>query len=74
MENWPLVMANTASVNCVIIGSGNSLPLIQHHTIICTNAGLLSTGLLGTNCRKILLEIQDAFEKLCHFIQASMRE
>ena len=40
-----------------IIGSDNGLPPGQHHAIICTDAGLLLIGPLGTNFSEILIEI-----------------
>ena len=39
----------------VIIDSGNGLSPIRHQAIAWTNADLLSTGPLGTNCSEILI-------------------
>ena len=41
-----------------IIGSDNGLSPGLHQAIIRTNAGILLTGPLGTNCSEILIEIQ----------------
>ena len=41
-----------------IIGSDDSLSPNRHQAIICTNAGILLTGPLGTNFSEIWIEIQ----------------
>ena len=43
--------------NLAINGSDNGLSPDLRQTIIWTNDGILSTGLLGTNCSGILIEI-----------------
>ena len=43
-------------VNRVTVGSDNSLSPIRRQAIICTNAGLLSIGHLGTNFSEILIK------------------
>ena len=61
--------------NLTIIGSGNGLSPGRRQAIIRTNAGILSTGLLGTNLSESLIEIL-AFSfmemRFCHFVWASM--
>ena len=41
-----------------IIGWHNGLAPGRHQSVIWTNAGILLTGPLGTNCSEILIEIQ----------------
>ena len=43
--------------NLTIIGSDNGLSPGRRHAIICTNAGILLIGSLGTNFSDILIEI-----------------
>ena len=47
-----------ASLNGVIIGSGNGLSPIRRQTITWTNADSLSIEPLGTNFSEILIKIQ----------------
>ena len=48
-----------------IIGSDNSLLPGQRQAIICTNAGILLTGPLGTNVSETLVEIYKfSFKKM----------
>ena len=55
----------SASVNYTIIGSDNGLLPGWHQAIIWTNAGVLLTGLLGTNLSEILIEIYTfSFKKM----------
>ena len=44
-------------MNWLIIGSGNGLSPGRHQAIAWTNAGLLSTGPLGTKFSEILIKI-----------------
>ena len=46
-----------ASINCVIIGSGNDSSPVRHHAITWTNASILSIGLLGTYFNEIWIGI-----------------
>ena len=48
----------SASMNCVIIGSGNGLSPVQRQAITCTNAALLWIGTLGTHFSEIRIKIQ----------------
>ena len=51
--------------NLVIIGSDNGLSPGRRQAIICTNAGILFIGPLGTNFSEILIEILTfAFNKM----------
>ena len=66
-------------MNWVIIGSGNGLSPIRYQAITWTSAGLLSIGLLGTNCSEIWIGIlsfslKNAFRNVVcknggHFVQ-----
>ena len=48
-----------------IIGSDNGLSLGQHQAIIWNNAGILSTGPLGTNLSEILIKVHTfSFKKM----------
>ena len=61
-----------ASVNWVIIGSGNGLSTIRRQTITGTNVDFLLIGLLRTNFSEIWIEILTfSFKKInskmkCH--------
>ena len=49
-----------------IIGSDNGLSPGRRQAIICTNAGILLIGPLGTNFNEILIEILTfSFKKMC---------
>ena len=56
------------SVNWAIIGSGNDLSPVRRQAIPWSNAGLLSTGFLGTICSEIRIGILSfSFNKM-HWI------
>ena len=56
-----------------IIGSDNSLSPGQRQAIICTNAGILLIGPLGTNLSEILIEIWKCPQEIgSHLVSASM--
>ena len=53
------------SVNFTIIGSDNGLSSDRRQAIIWTNDGILLIGLLGTNFKEILINIQTfSFRKM----------
>ena len=56
-----------------IIGSDNSLLPDQHQAIIWNNAGILIIGPLGTNFRKILIEIHIFSSKKMHLKASSAK-
>ena len=62
-----------ASVNRVIIGSGNGLPPFRRQAISWTNAGLLSFGLLATNLSEILIGILPFSSRKIHFKMSSAK-
>ena len=61
MKAKPLERVNTLFlidaylVNCVSIGWGNVLSPVRHQAITCTNADLLTIGLLETNFNDVLI-------------------
>ena len=71
--------SNMASMNMVIISSGNGLLPIWHQAITWTNADLLIIGPLGTNLIEIWMKIQNISiskmhwkmlsENVNHFVQ-----
>ena len=56
LTHWGRVTHRCAG-NLTIIGSDNGLSPGRRQAIICTNAGLLLIGTLGTNFSEILIEI-----------------
>ena len=56
-----------------IIGSDNGLSPGWHQTIIWTNAGILSSGILGTNVSEILSEIHKFSFKKMHLKSGKWR-
>ena len=61
----------TASVNWVIIGSGNGLLPYRHQAITWTNTDLLSIWHLGTNFSEILIKTQWFSFKQMHLKMSS---
>ena len=61
-----------------IIGSDNGLSPGWRQALMCTNAGIMLIGPLGTNFSEILIEIQTFSFKIrrngSHFFSASVRE
>ena len=53
------------------IGSDNDLSPSRRQAIICTNAGMLSIGHLGTNFSEILIEIHTFLFKKMHLKRSS---
>ena len=51
----------------IILGSDNDLSPGHRQAIICTNAGILLLGPLGTNFSEILIGIQPISFKKMHF-------
>ena len=74
----PTKLLNGTVGKFTIIGSDNGLSPGRHQAIPWTNAGILLTGHLGTNCSKILIEIYTFSFWKCrlvnvgHFVSASM--
>ena len=58
--------AYMTSMSWLIIGSANGLSPVRRHAITWTNAGLLLTGLLGTNFSEIRIEILSFSLKKTH--------
>ena len=56
-----------------IIGSNNGLSPTRCQAIICTNAGILSIGPLGTNFSEILIEIHTFSFKKMHLKMSSAK-
>ena len=64
LTHWGRVMHICVS-KLTIIGSGNGLSPDQRQAVICTNAGILLIGPLGTNFSEILIEIlTSSFKKM----------
>ena len=59
--------------NLTVIGSDNGLLPGRHQAIICTNAGILLTGTLGTNFIEILSEILTFSLKKMHLKMSSVK-
>ena len=56
-----------ASVNCVVIDSGNGLSPVRHEAITCTSAELVSFGHMGIKFSQILIEIQIFWFQKCNW-------
>ena len=54
-------------------GPDNGLSPIRRHVIICTNAGSLSIGPLGTNFNENLIKIQNFSFRKMHMILLSAK-
>ena len=74
LTHLPLVPHIYASVNWVIIGSGNGMSPVRRQAIIWTNAGLLSIELLGTSFSEIGIGILSFSCKKMHLKMSSAQE
>ena len=73
INSSPLVPYMYASVNWVIISSGNGLSPIRYQAITWTNAGLLSIGLLEMNFSEIWIWILSFPFKKMHLNMSSAK-
>ena len=70
LTHWGRVM-HICIGNITIIGSDNGLSPSRRQAIICTNAGILLIGPLGTNFSEILIEIHTFSFKKMHLKTSS---